>query len=228
MKSILIVEPSDMIRTELEAQLRTDHRVYACASAEEAEDLLMGCQPEGLLINLRLPGMDGLYFLEQHEQYLSSVIITLAASYSPPLEQRLVDLGITHMLVTCCPLRIVAHHMRHFLEHADTPFPATKQQTVSAHLRILGVPHLGGFDDLRIGTPIFAQDPSMSMTKEFYPAVATLRGRENWQQVEKAIRAAKEAAYENRNDTVWKQYFSDTSHCPKNRDFIARLAEFIS
>ena len=228
MKSILIVEPSDVVRGELEAALQKDYRICACASGEEAEDLFMCCQPEGLLINLRLPGMDGLYFLEQHEQYLPSVIITLAASYSPPLEQRLVDLGVTHMLVTCCPLRIVAHHMRHFLEHADTPFPATKQQTVSAHLRILGVPHLGGFDDLRIGTPIFAQDPSMSMTKEFYPAVATLRGRENWQQVEKAIRAAKEAAYENRNDTVWKQYFSDTSHCPKNRDFIARLAELIS
>jgi len=46
--------------------------------------------------------------------------------------------------------------------------------------------------------------------------------------VEKAIRAAKEAAYENRNDTVWKEYFPDTSECPKNRDFIARLAEFVS
>ena len=228
MKSILIVEPSDMIRTDLEAQLRTDHRVYACASAEEAEDLLMGCQPEGLLINLRLPGMDGLYFLEQHEQYLPSVIITLAAAYSPQLEQRLADLGVSHMLVTCCPLRTVAHHMRSFLAYSHIRVPASRQDTVSAHLRILGISHHGGFDDLRVGTPLFAQDPSMSMTKEFYPAVATLRGRENWQQVEKAIRAAKEAAYENRNDAIWKEYFPDTSHCPKNKAFIARLAEFIS
>ena len=112
MKSILIVEPSDVVRGELEAALQKDYRICACASGEEAEDLFMCCQPDGLLINLRLPGMDGLYFLEQHEQYLPPVIITLAASYSPPLEQRLVDLGV-HLRCVVAGQRLFHQEDRH-------------------------------------------------------------------------------------------------------------------
>ena len=95
------------------------------------------------------------------------------------------------------------------------------------HLQILGFPPCGGFHDLRLGIPLFAQDTSMPMGKAFYPAVAALRGRENWQQVEKAIRDAKRIAYGCRDDALWRRYFPDTSRCPRNREFIARLAEFL-
>ncbi|MBR4291381.1 MAG: response regulator [Oscillospiraceae bacterium] len=228
MKTILIIEPSDPFRTGLETDLQKDCRVYSCADAETGMQLLQECRPDGLFINLRLQGMDGLYFLEHMDAHHPTVIITLAAAYSPCIEQRLLDLGVAYPLMTGCSVRTAAHHMRRLLEREDSRILPSKQDTVSTHLRILGVPRNGGFDDLRVGTPIFAQDPGMSMTKEFYPAVAELRGRDNWQQVEKAIRSAKEAAYKNRNDVVWKEYFSDTSECPKNRDFIARLAEFVS
>ena len=67
--------------------------------------------------------------------------------------------------------------MRDAIENAACQSSPTAQDTVSAHLRILGVPPQGGFDDLRVGTPLFAQAPDMSMTKEFYPAVAKLRGK---------------------------------------------------
>lgn len=227
MKTIVIIEPAHAFRTELEKELQKDYHVYACSDGETGLHLLQQHRPDGLFINLRLPGVDGLYFLE-HMPHHPTVIITLAATYSPCVEQKLLDIGIDYPLITGCSVRTAAHHMRDFIEHSDVRVPSTKQETVSVHLRILGVPRHGGFDDLRVGTPLFAQDPNQSMTKEFYPAVASLRGRENWQQVEKAIRAAKEAAYKNRNDTVWKEYFSDTSQCPKNRDFIARLAEFVS
>ena len=228
MKTIVIIEPSDFFRCELEKELQKDYCVYSCADGEEGLRLLQAHRPEGLFINLRLAGMDGLYVLEHMAPHRPAVIITLAASYAPHVEQKLLDLGVVYPLVTGCSVRNAAHHLRSFIEHIDARVPVTKQETVSTHLRILGVPRQGGFDDLRVGTPLFAQDPQQSMTKEFYPAVAALRGRSNWKQVEKSIRAAKEAAYENRNDAVWKEYFPDTSRCPKNKDFIARLAEFVS
>ena len=228
MKSVLIVESSDILRTELEAELQKDYCVYSCSNAGEAELLMRIHRPEGLFLNLRLPGIDGLYFLELTEDCRPCSIITMAAAYSANEQQRLADLRVAHLLLVGCPVRVIARHMRNVIENTDHRMRPTSQDTVSIHLRILGVPHQGGFDDLRIGAPLFAQAPDMSMTKEFYPAVAKLRGRENWKQVEKAIRAAKEAAYENRNDDVWKEYFSDTSHCPRNKDFIAKLAEFVS
>jgi len=228
MPTVLIIEPSDVFRAELEKDLQKDCCVFTCCDAEEGTRLLQEVRPDGLFLNLRLEGMDGLYFLEEVKDLLPRVIITMAPSYSPYAEQKLLDLGVVYPLRTGCPVRAAARHMRDFLACSETLVPSSAQQTVSRHLRILGVPHHGGFDDLRVGTPLFAQDPGMSMTKEFYPAVAELRGRDNWKQVEKAIRTVKETAYENRNDTVWQAYFPDTSECPKNKDFIARLAEFVS
>jgi len=228
MQKILIIAPADAFRADLETGLQKDFAVSCCADAEEGMELLQQLQPDGLFISLRLEGMDGLYFLEEMKDHLPRTIITLAASYSPYAEQRLLDLNVSYLLRSGCPVRAAIRHLRSFMENADIRVPVTAQETVSVHLRILGVPHHGGFDDLRVGAPLFAQDPGMSMTKEFYPAVAQLRGRDNWKQVEKAIRAAKEAAYDNRVDDIWKEYFPDTSVCPKNRDFIAGLAEFIS
>ena len=228
MQKILIIAPANAFRSELEKDLEKDHCVYSCSDGEEGMALLRQHRPDGLFIQLRLEGIDGLYFLKQMRDILPPVILTLAPSYSPYLEQQLLDLNVAYPLITGISVAATARHMRSFLESADVRVPATAQETVSTHLRILGVPHHGGFDDLRVGAPLFAQDPGQSMTKEFYPAVAALRGRDNWKQVEKAIRAAKEAAYEKRNDDIWKEYFPDTSECPKNRDFIARLAEFVS
>lgn len=228
MKTVLIVEPSEILRTELESELQKTCHVLSCSNAGEAELLLRIHRPEGLFINLRLSGMDGLYFLELTKDCRPCSIVTMSGAYTIYEQQRLIDLGIAHPLLAGCPVRAIVHHLREAMETAEQPAPSTPQNIVSTHLRILGVPHQGGFDDLRVGTPLFAQAPDMSMTKEFYPAVAKLRGRENWQQVEKAIRAVKETAYENRDDTIWKAYFPDTSQCPKNKDFIARLAEFVS
>ncbi len=228
MKKVLLIDPDVLYRMEVEKELAKDYCVNSCSCSEEGMQLLQEFCPDGLFLNLRLSGMDGLHFLKEMAPFLPSIIITRAASYSPYLEQQLLDFGVTYPLLNTVSVRICANHMRSFLERSDTPVPVAAQETISGHLRILGVPHQGGFDDLRVGAPLFALDPAMSMTKEFYPAVARLRGRDNWKQVEKAIRAAKEAAYARRNDEVWKQYFPDTSECPKNRDFIAKLAEFVS
>ena len=228
MHTVLIVGPNDPFHQELEKELQKDHLIYRCETAEEGMLLLQLHRPDGLFVDLRLPGTDGLYFLEQMREILPSVIFTFAGSYSGQLEHRLLDLGVVYPLVNLCPIRIAAGHMRYFLNNHQDVSPLCAQKTVATHLRTLGVPRQGGFEDLRVGTPLYAQNPGMSMTKEFYPAVAALRGRDNWQQVERAIRTAKEAAYANRDDDVWKEYFSDTSECPKNKDFIARLAEFVS
>ena len=227
MQSILIAEPFDLFRSELEKELNKDYIVYSCATGEEGMRLLREYRPDGLFLNMRLSDTDGLFFLQQVCAYLPSVILTVAPTYSAQLEQHLLDLGVFYLLISGCSVRIAAHHIRFFLENAHVRVPVTARETAVTHLRVLGIPHQSGYDDLRVGIPLFAQDLNQSMTKEFYPAVAVLAGRENWKQVEKAIRTVKLAAYRNRNDTVWKEYFSDTSKCPTNRDFLTRLAEFI-
>lgn len=226
MQSVLIVEPAEVLRNALTTQLQKHYRVYSCTSGTEGLSLLSEHRPGGLFLNLITDDIDGVYFLE-HMQIRPTAIITLSAVYPPHILQKLLDLGVDYSLVTGCPVHAIAHHMQYFMEHDRTSVPPTAQEITVKHLNRLNVPHWGGFDDLRIAVPLYAQDPTQSMVKELYPAVVTLRNRKSWQQVEKAIRDAKEYAYQHRKEDIWKEYFPDSSRCPTNREFIARLADFI-
>lgn len=227
MQSILIVEPSDALRTELEKELQKDYQIISCSRGDEGLLLISTHHPDGLILNLMLQGIDGLALLESLESPQPKVILTLSAIYPPQVLQKLLDLGVNYTILIGCPVRTIAHHMHFFMESKDTVAPPSAKEIIAGHLRRINAPHWGGYDDLRVGVPLFSQDSNQSMTKEFYPAVAALRGRDNWQQVEKAIRDVKEHAYAHRKDDIWKEYFPDTSQCPTNREFIARLAEFI-
>ena len=176
-----------------------------------------------LLLDLQLP--DALYLLEHLEGLLPPVILTVSDRYSPEGVRKLPELGVTFSLPRSCGGNAVRCHFHAFLNQLEEA--ASPQQITAMHLTILGFSPSGGFQDLRLGTPLFAQDPTMPMNKVFYPAVAALRGRKTWQQVEKAIRDAKIVAYRNRDDAIWQRYFPDTSRCPRNREFIARIAEFL-
>lgn len=226
-QSILIVESSADLRVALEKELQKRYQTYSCAEGDKGLCLQAEHHPDGLVINLMLKGIDGLYLLEHMDEPRPKAIVTLSSVYPTYVQQHLMDLGVDYSVIIPCPVRIIAHRMRDILEHSDRTVPPDAQAVIVSHLQQLGVPHWGGYDDLRVGVPLFAQDPSQSMTKEFYPSVAVLRGRDNWQQVEKAIRDVKEYAYEHRNDAVWREYFLDVSECPTNKAFIARLSEFL-
>ena len=227
MQSILIVESSDDLRGALERELQKRYQTYSCAKGDEGLCLLADHHPDGLVVNLILRGVDGLYLLEHMGKPRPKAIITLSSVYPTYVQQHLMDLGVDYSVIIPCPIRIIAHRMCDILEHSDRIAPPDAQAVIVSHLQKLGVPHWGGYDDLRVGVPIFAQDPSQSMTKEFYPSVADLRGRDNWQQVEKAIRDAKEYAYDHRTDVIWSKYFPNTSECPTNKAFISRLSKFL-
>ena len=227
MQSILIVEPSEILRGELERELKKLYQICCCENGDEGLRLLSEHHPAGLILNLNLPGTDGLFLLEHMEPPRPKAIITLSSSYPTYVLQQLKDLGVDYPMLIPCRLRAVTHRIRSILEEAGAAKPPDAQEITAAHLQRLGVPRWGGYEDLRVGVPLFAQDPGQRMVKEFYAAVAALRGRDNWQQVERAIREAKEQAYRRRDEQVWKAYFPDLSGCPTNKEFIARLAEFL-
>ena len=226
-QSILIVESSDILCNELEKELRKNYLVYRCAQGDEGLRLQDELHPDGLILNLILPCIDGLYFLEHMTAPHPKAIITLSSVYPAHIQQHLMDLGVHYPILVPCSIYAVAHRMRAILENTKEILCVSRQEIIASHLRKLGVPRRGGYEDLRVGIPLFAQDPTQSMIKEFYPAVAVLRGRANWKQVEKAIRDVKEHAFSHRNDIIWNEYFSDIDKCPTNRQFISTLADFL-
>jgi CheY-like chemotaxis protein len=65
-KIILVVEDEKLVRWTIREGLRRDYRVYAAASAEEALEILPRLKGlNGILVDVRLPGMDGLAFSQK-------------------------------------------------------------------------------------------------------------------------------------------------------------------
>ena len=223
MATVLIAAPESPFRGAVEAALEREFQIVTCSCFEDAARLIWQHQPQALLLDLQM--RDALYLLEHLEGLLPPVIITVSDRCLPETARKLPELGVSYHLPRTCSGDAAGCHIHAFLEQPE--FSRSPQQIAAMHLQILGFSPSGGFQDLRLGAPLFAQDPTMPMGKVFYPAVAALRGRANWQQVEKAIRDAKAAAYRHRDDEIWQRYFPDTSRCPRNREFIARIAEFL-
>jgi len=228
MQSVLIIAPDDAFRTELIKELQKHYRLLYCGNATEGIACFRSIQPDVLILNLFLPGIDGLRMLEMLGDRHPTVTITLSAVYTLYDTQQLLELGVNHMLLMPCTIHTVMHHVVRLLKYREDAQRTEVQKSITDHLTCLGFPtHLDGYQMLRMGTPIFAQDPNQSMTKEFYPAVALLCGNGNWKQVERSIRTAIRHAWEHRDADIWQRYFPDVIRCPSSKKFISRMTELL-
>ena len=96
-------------------------------------------------------------------------------------------------------------------------------------LHELGIPvHRIGYRQLCIAIPLAARDPSLHITKELYPYIASRFGYSNWHPVERAIRSAIYDAWNRRDTAIWNLYFPGYEKVPPNKLFILELAERIN
>ena len=87
--------------------------------------------------------------------------------------------------------------------------------------------HRLGYRHLLFLIPIYALDHSQSLTKELYPRAARHFGYSSWRPVERAVRTAILAAWQQQDRAIWDQYFPGTAAPPSNKQFIAAVAEEI-
>jgi hypothetical protein len=96
---------------------------------------------------------------------------------------------------------------------------------VTSHLLALGVSTKhDGFNYLREAILLMAKEPTQSVTKVLYPAVAHICGC-NKDNVERCIRTALGSAWKRQDKLLWQKYFPNAEQCPSNSVFISRLAE---
>ena len=100
------------------------------------------------------------------------------------------------------------------------------QETVRQHLRILGFREgETGFPQLCAAVPLFAQDPYQSLSKELQPAVAELCHTESGSLVESKIRRLISDTWQNRNPSIWAEYFPDLQEKPTIHQFLCLLCD---
>jgi ATP-dependent Lon protease len=107
-KSILIVDDEKLIRWSLSELFRREFKVYSEGSAEEALALLSHVPVDIILTDLKMPGMDGLEFIDLLGRTYPEVrIYALTAYASPRTVQELLARGARRVISKPFDLNVI-------------------------------------------------------------------------------------------------------------------------
>lgn len=229
---LLIADGTEEFRLALADMLRGVYQVRTCGTGNQAQALIHSFKPEVMVLDLMLPGLDGISLLQwtADNGYRPIVLATTRFASDYVLES-VNRLGVGYLMMKPCDLRATAARLGDLTTRMNPPKPESSdtRTQVSNLLMTLGIStKLRGYGYLREAVLLRAGAPGQSITKILYPEVAKLCGCEAVH-VERSIRSAITAAWENRDEQIWRLYFQpDTTGViprPTNGSFISRLAE---
>lgn len=231
MLKLLIADGTEEFRHALCDALRGAYHVRACADGCEALELLRTYSPDVLVLDLMLPGLDGISLLQQAAAAGMCPMVLATSRFLNDYVLEAADrMGVGYLMRKPCDVHATAARIADLSHHIRQPVPAkpdTRTQ-VSNLLLALGVPtKLRGYAYLREAILLMASNPGQSITKELYPAVGELCNS-TAMHVERSARSAIAAAWEHRDINLWNLYFPQSGRgCeskPTNAAFISRLA----
>ena len=191
-----------------------------------------------VLLDLIMPGMDGIKVLEEvQKQNVDAKIIVLTSYNSPEVIRKVSGLGIKYFMLKPFELsdlesKILEYSIDEVKGHKTIDlFYSNLQMSVTKLLHELGVPsHIKGYSYIREGIMLVFNDPSLSsaITKELYPSIAK-KYDTTTSRVERAIRHAIEVSWNRANCELMEEVFGYSVDIDKakatNSEFIVTLAD---
>ena len=233
-QKILIADSSEDFREALADALRNAYHVRTTGDGREALEIIKSYLPDVLVLDLMIPGYDGLSLLQKiTESGIRPTVLATSFYFSAYVAESLARMNVAYIMTKPCDISAMVTRIMDMSQRAEAPMfslpePRTLISNVLLHLGI--ATKLRGYGYLREAVLLIAQDASQSITKELYPAVAA-RCRANSDQVERSIRSAIHSAWKRRSDPVWQLYFvpDDSGLIPRptNASFIRRLADHL-
>ena len=185
-----------------------------------------------VILDLMLPGLDGISLLQSEPmRELRPIVLAVSRFASDYVVESIEQLGVGYLMLKPCDIKATVARIADLSQRIKPPAvtPADNKTRISNTLLTLGIPtKLRGYAYLREAVEVMAQHPGLSITKELYPMVGQRCGA-SAENVERSIRGAIAAAWENRDDQIWRMYFSanpgQLPRRPTNAAFISRLAD---
>lgn len=191
-----------------------------------------------VLLDLIMPGMDGIRVLEEcAKKSISARILVLTSYNSPEVIRKVSGLGIKYFMLKPFELSDLEEKI---LEYSNNEVYSKKtidlyysdlQMSITKLLHELGVPsHIKGYTFIREGINLIYNDPSLSsaITKELYPIIAK-KYDTTASRVERAIRHAIEVSWNRANWELMEEVFGYSVDIDKakatNSEFIVTLAD---
>ena len=233
-RRILIADGSEAFRTTLAEELSGIFLVRNCGNGRQTLELILEFCPDVLVLDMMIPGLDGISLLQSAlSGGMRAQVLATTRYISDYVAESLGELGVGYLMVKPCDIGATVERIKDLAQKPARPVQPVQNHlsNASAILFALGVPtKLRGHACLREAILCMVKNPGQSITKELYPEVAALcNGTAS--QVERSIRSAISAAWNNRDELLWRQYFGADreGHMtkPTNADFITRVADLL-
>lgn len=249
---ILVADDNRSLCQMLHDYLQTQENLHVVGLAYngmEAWEMIQNHEPDLVIIDLVMPGLDGLGVLERINARPSAnrpKVIILTAFGQESLTHQAMMLGVDYFILKPFDLEILGKRIKSLTQESPgTPvtMPAPSATVtnngaginlgieVTSMMHQIGIPaHVKGYQYIRDAILMVVEDVSLlgAVTKELYPAIAkkydTAPSR-----VERGIRHAIELAWERGHTETLKRIFGYSMNIerqkPTNSEFIALLAD---
>jgi len=227
-KKVLIADTTASLVQAVAANLKGKVEIHKCQDGTKLLLLVQKLQPDILLLDLHLPGINGIDAL--HTLRSSGCNLPVVATgyiRNDYVCARLSQLQVTMFYCKPCSAGAVAATVLELAE-GERVLPQNPENIVRHILLNLGFRMgLGRFFCIEQAIMLKLQGEDGSITKCVYPKVAKLCGG-NTPQVEKAIRDGIKETFRQGNPAVWQMYFppgkAGETVCPSNDVFLTRIA----
>lgn len=227
---ILIADPSPGFCQALSDLLGNSFRLLSCQDGSSALELLDRFHPDVLVVDLTLPGLDGLSLLRSAMAATPRPACLATTRFlSQYIESAINELGVDYVMMKPCDMQALADRILD-LTSQNAP-PPTQDSSIANTLIGLDVAaSRQGFPCLETAIMLYLRSPGISMTKELYPQVGKVLER-SASSVERSIRSCIHNAWDHRDEKVWRLYFRADRNGnvprPSNARFIANVAEHL-
>lgn len=235
MLKLLIAESGEEFRETLAQQVRGKYRIRTCREGTEALDTILAFKPDLVVLDMMLPGLDGISIIEEAQRCGIRPLILAVTKYpSDFMVASAARLGIAYMMVKPCRIKAVVQRLQDLEQLREEPavIRPEPRTEVSNILLALGIStKLQGYAYLREAILESINRPGQAVTKILYPAVGEICNASKTQ-VERSIRSAICKAWEHRDEAVWRSWFQstpgETMVRPSNAVFITAIANRMS
>ena len=233
--NIMLADADEETRDMLRASLEDTGRFAVVASTgdgNEALTLAREVKPDILVLDMILPGLDGLSILSRLEGEV--IVVMTSAFVKQDIIAQAGDLGASLFVSKPYTEVALAENLLRIAEKADTRVHTPGlEELVTSIIHEVGVPaHIKGYQYVREAIMITVENMDVinSVTKILYPEVAK-RYHTTPSRVERAIRHAIEVAWSRGKMETLDALFGYTINTgkgkPTNSEFIALIADKI-
>lgn len=229
---LLISDGNREFSDALVRHLQGVYRIRTTGEGQQTLDAILAYQPDLLILDLLLPGMDGVSILQRALEAGARPMVLATTRYaSDYVLEALNRLNVGYLMMKPCDIRATVSRVGDLSQRLRAPlFSYPDPRTAASNLLLaLGVrTKLKGYGYLVEAIPMMVKNPGISLTKELYPELGK-RNNADPARVERTIRGAIHSAWEMRDEQLWRMYFQPGPDGrvprPTNGAFLTRMAE---